>query len=189
MTQNPQTWEWLKSTEKLQLESYGNDLRAVSGAEQDRKLLDNHAGIIWELTEAMDETSAKPWSSETGVINREKYLGELVDVGHFLANLILIGDFTEEEYWTAYRGKQDRNRARMAKAGGYHARENRCPNCRRELDAPGAYEWLTQEYIQPEDATEFMKNELKCSACQHKFVLQLPVGQLPPGLTKGKGPF
>lgn len=169
------TWKWLESTEKLQIESYGNDLRNVSGEDQDRALINNHAGLVWELTEAMDETSAKPWSAETGRINREKYLGELVDAAHFLANLILIGDFTEEEFWEAYRAKQERNRARMARPQGYKASENRCDGCKRELDRPGAYSLVSQELQHVTvngQGVEKIKYVIKCR-CDHKTTLVL----------------
>lgn len=47
-------------------------------------------------------------------MNRQRVLEELVDVGHFLANMLVAIGVTDEEWEAAYRQKQDENRRRQA---------------------------------------------------------------------------
>lgn len=170
-------WSWIESTEQLQIDYFGNDLRAKEGDELDKHILYNVTAALDELHEALAENpSWKPWSTETGVLNREAFKGELVDVMHFIANLIILGKIEEDEFWEAYRAKQQRNRDRMSKSGGYQASKNKCPRCKRELDKPGAYTHKGQIYLQ--DGTDHkIKHALLCHGCTTVFELVLNVGE------------
>ena len=59
------------------------------------------------------------------------FLGELIDVAHFLANLAVAMGCSDEEWETRYRGKMSLNAARQR--DGYD-NSNKCSNCRRALD-------------------------------------------------------
>ena len=163
------TWKWLESTEQLQIEAYGNDLRSLTGADRDVALMTHAYALNDEIGEALDETSWKPWDKKNvGVINKEAFKGELVDALHFFANLCVLGEISEEELWEAYREKQERNRARQAAKGGYDSKKNRCPNCRRELDKKGAY------CVRRTRAVGLKSHfELECVSCDHRFTLIL----------------
>lgn len=183
-------WEWIKTTEELQVESYGNDLRSMSGSERDQHIRDNVLAATAELHEALDETSWKPWSTETGQVNRENFKGEIVDVLHFIGNLILLGNLSEEEVWIAYREKQQRNRDRMGKSGGYQASKNKCPGCRRELDRPRAYQHVGQSYHETVNQAgtavkQHVHHTLICNGCKLEFVYLTATDETLPGQAWG----
>ena len=78
-------WEWLKTTEELQKNYFDNNLRAMQGGERDKHIATNVLAAINELNEALDENpSWKPWANEVGILHRENFKGELVDVLHFM---------------------------------------------------------------------------------------------------------
>lgn len=162
-------WSWLESTEKLQVEYFNNDLRSFEGKELAEAVGDN---ILWatdELHEALAEVEGvKSWSSEPVKIRKQAFLGEIVDALHFVANLLVLAQATEDELWDAYRAKQQRNRERMSKLGGYQASRNKCPNCKRELDREGAYTLKNQSYTQ-EGEKHIVFSKLECSGCSTTF--------------------
>ncbi|QEM41591.1 MazG-like nucleotide pyrophosphohydrolase [Gordonia phage Forza] len=168
-------WKWLDSTEELQLNAFGNDFRSLTDEARDNALVFNAYALIDEIGEALDETSWKPWDKKnTGIVNQEAFLGELVDAAHFLANLLLIGGLTEREFWEAYRAKQERNRVRQL--GGYDSIQNKCPSCKRELDKPDAYSMIGQRYHQEGDK-HLMYYKLSCHGCQLEFEYMVVIGE------------
>jgi hypothetical protein len=96
-------------------------------------LTENHTAAVVELSEFMQEVGWKPWATPRGWVNREAALGELVDVGHFLANLLCALDVSDAEWEHAYRAKQETNRRRM-RSGTYDGVSGKCPTCRRSFD-------------------------------------------------------
>lgn len=74
-----------------------------------------------EIAEVFREFSWKYWAQDNPFINREKVIGELVDVGHFIANCLVALDVSDAEWEAAYRAKQDENRRRQR--DGYAARK------------------------------------------------------------------
>lgn len=129
---------------ELQLGAFGVDPINLRGQERDDYLRYNALALNKELCEALDETSWKPWASGSW-INREQYLGELVDVLHFIANLLLLAvdpDSTAPiqdlatEVSARYRSKRQLNAKRQAE--GYDGVSTKCPNCRRALDEVGS---------------------------------------------------
>lgn len=92
----------------------------------------NYAAISVELAEFMQEVGWKDWASPRGWVNRTRAVGELVDVGHFLANLLCALDVTDQEWEDAYRAKQEVNRRRQR--DGYDGVSGKCPVCRRSYD-------------------------------------------------------
>ena len=71
-----------------------------------------------ELHEALAETGWKPWSANRH-INRDEYIGELVDAVHFLVNLFLVVGATPEEVLERYKSKNAKNHRRQETPGGY----------------------------------------------------------------------
>jgi hypothetical protein len=122
-------WKWLESTEELQKKSYNNSPRELTGEEQAEYIRWNVLAAVDELMEFLHEVAWKPWAvGEKGVRNRDAALGELVDVGHFLANLALTVGATDAEWEERYQAKQQKNRDRMA-SGTYDAVSSKCPAC------------------------------------------------------------
>ena len=69
-----------------------------------------------ELMEALRETPWKPWKKQQ-TFNQENFKEELVDVAHFMINLILASGMTAEEFFTRYINKNKVNHKR--KEEGY----------------------------------------------------------------------
>jgi hypothetical protein len=165
-------WRWLESTRKLQETSFGVDF---SQRETGAKLADNlvHQGfaLIIELAEAFGEIQWKDWAENRGQYNREAVVGELVDVGHFLANLLVHFNVTDDEWEGLYQAKQDRNRMRQATAGGYNAKASKCLRCHRELDKPKA---LIRMVVMMSPSTGNTMAVIRCTGCSQRLGVQMP---------------
>lgn len=74
-----------------------------------------------ELAEASREFSWKSWARDVPFYRRDRILAELVDVAHFIANMLVAMGVTDEEWEEAYRAKQEENRRRQR--DGYTARK------------------------------------------------------------------
>jgi len=108
-------WRWLASTKRLQRVSYGWDWDALG---DDVKLVaaslkDNVFAALIELGEASREFHWKPWSHDAPWVHRDKLIGELVDVAHFIGNMLVALRVTDEEWEAAYQEKQEVNRQRQ----------------------------------------------------------------------------
>lgn len=125
-------WSWLASTRVLQREAYGDDDWPKEGEALADSAMANMFSLMKELTEAGDEIGWKPWAQPRGWVNREAYVGELVDVGHFLANLLVAVGVTDAEWEERYRAKQAVNLQRQV--DGYDGISTKCPVCHRALD-------------------------------------------------------
>lgn len=90
-------------------------------------------GVISEVNEALEETGWKPWATSNH-INREAYLGELVDALHFLVNMALLAGITPDEIYQNYREKNLVNLRRQVT--GYDGVSTKCVNCKRAYDDP-----------------------------------------------------
>lgn len=124
-------WRWLESTKELQ-ETLGFTLPLANEA-LSRYLQWNSVGVVTELGEALQEVGWKPWSTPQGWIHRQAFLGELVDVGHFLGNMLVAAGITDEEWEEAYQRKQQVNRDRHVN-NSYDSRKDKCPACGRSYD-------------------------------------------------------
>lgn len=125
-------WNWLASTRALQQEYFRRTFPITDPDELADYVVMNHSALIIELGEFMDEIGWKDWASPRGWINRDAAVGELVDVAHFLANLLSALDVTDAEWERRYQAKQEVNRRRQRT--GYDGVSNKCPKCRRALD-------------------------------------------------------
>lgn len=88
-------------------------------------------GLITEVNEALNETGWKPWATSNH-INRDAYVSELVDVWHFLMNMMIAVEMTPDELFQGYVTKQAINRKRQQDK--YDGVSTKCPGCRRAYD-------------------------------------------------------
>lgn len=129
-------WKWLESTYELQQETYGYDLEGMADAVNQPHLvrhrtpltavtryLDwNTTAAVQELAELREEFSWKPWAVDEPFVNRDRIIKEIIDVKHFLGNILVGIGVTDEEFEGLYRQKQQINRERQA-SGVYSARK------------------------------------------------------------------
>jgi hypothetical protein len=158
-------WNWLASTRTLQTEVYGIDLSNLCGDELADYISENALGLTDELHEALAEVRWKTWATNRGTLDRERFVSELVDAGHFLANLLVAVNVTDAEWQSRYREKQERNRQRQAMAGGYDSVATKCPECHRELDKPDSMRVYSTGFI-------------VCSECDTTFGRVHPLGHV-----------
>lgn len=125
--------EWLMSTRVLQRQSFGTDPAALAGKELAEYIRWNELAAVDELMEALHEVDWKPWTvTDDGFRNRDAFVGELVDVLHFVANMLAAAKCTDEELSKRYEAKQQKNRERMASKS--YDGKNKCPACQRAYD-------------------------------------------------------
>lgn len=130
-------WRWLASTRTLQSTAYGQTM-PKEGEELADWVVMNHTALVKEVGEALDEVGWKPWATNRGWVNREAFIKELVDVGHFLANLLVAVGCTDAEWESLYRAKQEVNLRRQEQ--GYDGVAGKCHFCHRALDDLGVAE-------------------------------------------------
>ena len=118
---------------QLQIESYGVDPATLEGEDKIQFIKDMVLAATDELHEALGETDWKPWA-EGESVNRELYIGELVDVFHFFMNLCIVVDLTPEDLLDRYVTKRTINARRQLE--GYDGRSTKCPECGKALDDP-----------------------------------------------------
>lgn len=123
---------WLEETRKLQIEAYGRDPRLLEGEERIEFIRWNTLAVVNEVMEMLDETGWKPWATSRHV-NEDAAGGEVVDVLHFVANLLLAFGWDDGKLDAAYLRKMLKNRARMA-SGTYDGVSGKCSGCKRALD-------------------------------------------------------
>lgn len=130
--------EMLMAQHDLQTRVYGYDFQAMTDEERVQYIKDMMLGIQAELKEMLDEVNWKSWTTETGINNLEAYLGEAVDVWHFLMNLLLatgLGPYElTYQFYRRYYEKAKLNAKRQE--DGYDSRSTKCGHCGRALDDP-----------------------------------------------------
>lgn len=119
----------------LQAKAYGIPLTELSPGDRGNYVMTMHTAIIKELGEALDEVSWKPWASAQ-FLNRDAYVGELVDVLHLFMNLVLATSedpaMLADEIFTRYCAKNAVNAQRQE--DGYDGVSGKCRKCSRALD-------------------------------------------------------
>lgn len=116
---------------ELQTKSYGVDPSTLEGEDRRRYIVDMSIALADELHEALNETGWKPWATSQH-FNRGAYLDELIDVLHFLVNLMLVANTNATEITGRYLEKNARNAARQQ--AGYDGITGKCTGCGRALD-------------------------------------------------------
>lgn len=128
----------LKLQHQLQTSAYGHKIDDFSQFQRVEFIKTMVLAATDELHEALNETSWKPWSSTLGEVNEDAYFGELIDVLHFIMNLLLVAfPGTSPEELAAliesrYVAKRELNVKRQEE--GYDGKSSKCPNCKRALD-------------------------------------------------------
>ena len=110
-------WRWLESTRRLQLEAYGHDMAKLRYEPEAllRSLRDNLLAALVELAgEVPREFHWKPWSHDGPWVHRDDLVEEIIDVQHFLGNMLVALGVDDDEYARRYQAKQEKNRARQA---------------------------------------------------------------------------
>lgn len=122
-------WRWLESTAELQEDSYGYSYEKflVDEAGLTHYLDWNVTAAVQELAEIREEFSWKPWATDLPFHHRDRIRDEVIDVMHFLGNILTSVGVTDEELEAFYRAKQDINRRRQA-SGTYSAQKGGLPH-------------------------------------------------------------
>lgn len=114
--------DYLARQRNLQIGGYGKDPAKYTGDDATNFIKWNILAAQAELAEVLGETCWKPWATyDVGEVfkDRDKYVEEIVDVMHFIANLLIVAGVTDEELSAAFIEKQRVNAARQQTDGGY----------------------------------------------------------------------
>ncbi len=105
---------WLVMTKQLQTALHGADPGAFQGPDRASYIRYNTLAAVAELMEFLNETRWKPWQSDPGeVIRSDAALEELVDVLHFIANLLVSLQVSPDDLSEAYLAKHRMNYKRL----------------------------------------------------------------------------
>ena len=102
---------WIDAQAELQRE-VGNAV-PFSGSALSDYLRWNALALTVEVGEALAHVSWKPWTANEPFLERDEFLGEMVDVALFLANMLVAVDCTSEEFERLVSAKQDVVRNRL----------------------------------------------------------------------------
>lgn len=105
----------LDAQEALQRDSFKLLPTQLAGDERADFALWNAYALIDEIGEAMDELRWKPWltSGRGSWVDRDAFVGELVDAFHFMMNLLLTANCTAAEFEARYFAKREVNAKRQ----------------------------------------------------------------------------
>jgi dimeric dUTPase (all-alpha-NTP-PPase superfamily) len=105
---------WLAETRALQLEAYDEDPSMLSDEAFAEFIRWNVLAATHELHEFLDHVQWKPWSKKQGEVrDRDDAVEELVDVLHFVGNLLVAFNVDALELNLAYHRKAQVNRDRQ----------------------------------------------------------------------------
>lgn len=136
--------EWLRRQKAYQADTYGVDWEDLHN---DSEHLTTYVTTMMnaaflELAEAQQETPWKPWATtnkrQAWIDNRDKFVGELVDVLFFVANSLVAVGCSDEELELRYLAKMKVNEKRQE--DGYDGVSTKCSICKKALDEPGMTE-------------------------------------------------
>ena len=128
--EQPLFGSWVEKTKYGQEEFDGQQFEDIRHEQLVEWVRINILAAEDELHEALGEISWKPWASSQ-YFNREAYLGEIVDVLHFVGNLLAGAGISDRELNAAYLAKMERNRQRQR--DGYTGLD-KCAGCKRAVD-------------------------------------------------------
>ena len=107
--------QWLVAQRRLQV-----DVFEVEPESQDADYVESMLlGLFAEVGELQAEIDWKYWSTGRGNYDRDKVIGEAVDVLHFLGNILLWAGVDGRELTKAYIAKLNENERRQVE--GYDA--------------------------------------------------------------------
>ena len=107
--------DWIETHARLQ-EAFHPASERVPGTEGWRRYVEyNFTAAVLELAEVAGELEIRPWKVPTGVVKHKMALAtEVVDVMHFLANILNAAGVTDAEFEMLYRFKVQENERRLA---------------------------------------------------------------------------
>lgn len=126
--------QMLELQRSLQVNSYGKDPGKLVGDERVQFVKDMVLAATSELHEFLDETNWKPWSIGDQC-NKPLMRKELVDLWHFVMNLMLVSGMSADQLYHMYRDKREVNARRQQQ--GYDGTSTKCPTCKRALEDVG----------------------------------------------------
>jgi hypothetical protein len=108
--------DMLAAQRQLQQDSFKLDPPLLEGEARADFILWNAYALIDEIGEATDEVKWKPWltSGRGEWVDRDLFVGELVDAFHFLMNLLLTAGVDGDEFTARYMAKREVNAKRQA---------------------------------------------------------------------------
>jgi hypothetical protein len=116
---------WLSRTRELQREAYKRDPVGLRGEDRAEYVRWNTLAAVDELLEALHNLNWKPWANAATAgawkgsavhnarYSRDEYVEELVDVLHFVGNLLLVANCNDEELNERYSEKMNKNTQRQ----------------------------------------------------------------------------
>ncbi len=130
--------EMFTAQEELQRKAYKIFPRDMTVEDAIEYIRINVLAATDELHEALGEVDWKPWAHGKREVRKDAFIGELIDVWHFLMNLVLAAGYDAEEasvlFYDRYVGKCEINERRQL--DGYDGRSTKCGACGRALDDP-----------------------------------------------------
>jgi dUTPase. len=119
----------------LQVRSFNVTPWELNGDDRRKYITAMALGLHDEISEALQEIAWKPWARDD-YVNKQAFIGELVDAFHFLMNLALVVDVNGDAFVEAYFKKAEVNAKRQR--DGYSVAEegSKCVHCGRALDEP-----------------------------------------------------
>jgi hypothetical protein len=142
---NPPNWvhghPWLDEQYAYQAQTFGINYAAMADDPEELTsyVVMNLTAAQLEVAEAFQEVPWKPWATvdkgEVWAANRDRFVGEVVDVLFFLANALTAVGVTDQELAERYAAKMAVNRERQAT--DYDGKSTKCAQCTRALDEPG----------------------------------------------------
>lgn len=127
---------------ELQTDTYGINLHEMTDEQRIQYIKDNVLAATDELHEILAETGWKPWATSKH-INKDAYIGEIIDLWHFVMNLMLATghhpDFLAEQLYFRYVQKNQKNAKRQEE--GYDGVAGKCSQCKRALDDSAVHCW------------------------------------------------
>jgi hypothetical protein len=121
----------LDSQRELQKRILGVDPATLDNDARINNIKMNSFALMAELFEAVNEIGWKEWATSRH-INRKEFCGELVDVWHFLMNMMIAVDMDADALFDGYNEKRIRNHARQE--NGYDGVSGKCSACHRDLE-------------------------------------------------------
>jgi hypothetical protein len=133
----------IKMQREFNEKSFDLDFVNMSQVERVQYIRDQHQAAVVELTEVLNETEWKPWAKPSSLIlgpqiNRNAYIGELIDVIHFWLNMLfpvcenMTPTEIADEIFTRFTMKNRINIQRQL--DDYDGRSTKCGGCGRAVD-------------------------------------------------------
>lgn len=91
----------------------GHDPETMSVAEKTQHTIVLVVAAVVELAEFLQELNWKPWKRTQKIVDETKVFEEIIDVLHFVVELMVLWGLTAQSTYDAYVAKMDINIARQ----------------------------------------------------------------------------